>query len=1137
MSTAAVSVLVRIRRHPKAATETCCTEVRDQSEVVLNDRTFKFDRAFDESMTQAHVFDEVGRPTLDAVLQGYNGTILAYGQTGSGKTYTMAGGEGAAEGLMPRMLAEVFGELARRQREADGSFYRCTCSYLQIHNEQITDLLSPSSSTSSSLRIRETADRSTYVEGLRELRLRSATDALNALSAGGKRRSVASTTMNEVSSRSHAVFIFRLQHVTQAASGQQQVRTSSLNLVDLAGSERQQEEELPSEATIELSAPCAATSGTPAVPGARALLQEACHINRSLSALSGVIYALNAGRPHVPYRDSKLTALLRDSLGGNARTWLIATLNPALSCRSESLSTLLFAQRAQQVRNRATVQPERPVPEGEEIGVSGVSDFAPPPAPFALTEPAFAVPAGAERLREQAEAATQLKALQTALSEAESEAKRVTERSTKLMIDTSHQMDELQAALMKEARRASEEKEEQTRAMVARTSAAEKMVRDAMELVEAAESARDCAEEEAAKRVAALHAEMMQKVDAAQGEMQEALADAKAQAEAQAQAAVETALADAAKNRAEAIAEAVRIERVRGQKILTQKLKAARANFDQQMQDALQAAASERAEAEEAAARRAASQHSDAVQAAVRDALAAAQWGADAATRAATSAAVAAAVAEAERKAAASLDAERLEWVKTATAKEAMAVKAAIAAAGQSAARATAENEESFATALAEAKASAYKEAEEHFASALSREVDLARAMERQAAASEAASEKEEMARSAETRLSSLEEAHRDTVAMMESEHAMELKALRVQHEAAMQHAQELADEELRALEARIRAEARAAAQADQQINREQAAALEAAQQEAQEEEQKRLAAEATIKKLELARHMLDKERKELEEELCLHLGAEEDLNQAEQSLAVAKTAAERRESEHVAAVSKLQTELRDQQARVDVLVQQSVQLSAEKAQHALAMRAAAEEHERAMSVMRDEADSLRRCILERDDEVAALREEAEKVAKAHREQVHALNTKLGDMEVQLMFMFNTDGDVSVRSPKFSISGPSIAQASPTRLPQSPARAALTPLSSNLTTIPSSKTVMKAAVQASPNSAAERGPVEAIVARALVANKRRGDTVVGATPGAARRTAPERGPCSSTVEALVARALEAQGQGHPEVPK
>ena len=240
-----------------------------------------------------------------------------------------------------------------------------------------------------------------------------------------------------------------------------------------------------------------------------------------------------------------------------------------------------------------------------------------------------------------------------------------------------------------------------------------------------------------------------------------------------------------------------------------------------------------------------------------------------------------------------------------------------------------------------------------------------------------------------------------------------------------------------------------------------------------------------------------------------------------------AKAAAERRESEHGAALSRLQTALRDRQADVDVLMQQSAQLSAEKEQHAQAMRAAMEEHERAMSVMRDEADSLRRCILERDDEVAALREEAEEVAEAHREQVHALNTKLGDMEVQLMF--TTDGDVSARPPKFSFHGPSIAQASPQRVARSQARAALTPLRSNLMTTDSSKSVLKAAVKAPPNSAAsERGPVEGLVARAL-ANKRRGDAVGGATPGAARRTAPERGPCTSAVEALVARALVAQG--------
>ena len=168
----------------------------------------------------------------------------------------------------------------------------------------------------------------------------------------------------------------------------------------------------------------------------------------------------------------------------------------------------------------------------------------------------------------------------------------------------------------------------------------------------------------------------------------------------------------------------------------------------------------------------------------------------------------------------------------------------------------------------------------------------------------------------------------------------------------------------------------------------------------------------------------------------------------------------------------------------------------------------------------------MRRCILERDDEVAALREEAEEVAKAYREQVHALNTKLGDMEVQLMF--TTDGDVSAISPKFSFHGPSIAQASPQKVPKSPARAALVPLRSNLMSA-SSKSVSKAAVKAPPSSAApERGPVEGLVARAL-ANKRRGDAVGGATPGAVRRTATERGPCTSAVEALVARALVAQG--------
>ena len=1161
-------MLVRVRQHPKAA-EGSCTEVRNQSEVVLNDRSFRFDRAFDESMTQAHVFDVVGRPTLNAVLHGYNGTILAYGQTGSGKTYTMAGGKGAAEGLMPRLLAEVFGELARRQREAadDGSFYRCTCSYLQIHNEQITDLLSPSISTSSSLRIRETADRSTYVEGLRELRLRSATDALNALSAGGKRRSVASTAMNEVSSRSHAVFIFKLQHVTQAASGQQLTRTSLLNLVDLAGSERQSEEELPSEETSELSAPGAGT------PGTRALLQEACHINRSLSALAGVIHSLNAGKTHVPYRDSKLTALLRDSLGGNARTWLIATLSPVHSCRSESLSTLLFAKRAQQVRNRAIVQPERPVPEGEEIGVSSVSEFAPAPAPFALA--ALAPPASNERSIERAEAVVQVAALQAALLEAEAETQRVTERATQIMTDASQQVDELQAALLKEASRASEQKYEQTRALLSRASAAEQMVRDAMQLVEAAENARDCAEEEGAQRVAVLRAEMTHKVEAAQAEMHaalaaaehanvakhasvaamqkaaeeaaeaarasalseaeskleaalaeavaeavaetvaEAAAKAEVKAEANLRSAVEAALADAAEERAEAIAEAVRIERVRlteeREVILTRELTAASANFDGRLQDALQAAATERAEADEAAAQRAALHESDAVRAAVTDALAGAQQGADAAVSAAVAKAVAEAVAEAqveaEHKAAATLEAERLEWEKAATAKEAAAVEEATR---QAATRATSEAEARFAKALAEVKASAFKEAEEQFASALSRELAIARAAERKVAASEAASEQEELMRGAETRLSSMVVAHKDAIATMDSERAQELKALRAQHEAATQHEAELVNEQFRALDARLGASAQAA-----QASREQVAALEArveaVQQQAQDEKRKRLTAEAMSTELEVAHHMLEEERAVLEEELCLRLGAEVDLKQAEQSLDEAKAAAERRESEHTAAVSSLQAELSDQQAEhVAASMQQARQLSAERDQHAMAMRAATEEHERAMeravSAMRDEAASLRSCLLKRDDAVAALAAEADEAAKAHREQVHTLNAKLGDAEVQLLFA--TDVGVSTKS-GYKAS------------PKSPGRAALAPLISNLMSTPNRpKSASKAAAKAPPSSAAsECGPVEALVARALMPSAKSVSKAAAKAPPSS--AASECGP----VEALVARAM------------
>ena len=302
-----VSVFVRVRSHKGARERTRTLSVRSsadgatdsRSEVVLDSRSFVFDQAGDEGTSQARVFDVVGRPTLDAFLGGYNGTILCYGQSGSGKTYTMTGGKQDDRGLLPRLLEEALGELARRQQaefdaeastaDAGATFY-CSCSFLQIHNDQITDLLAPASA---SLRLREAPDaRGTFVDGLKQVQLRSAAEALRTLALGTRRRTVASTLLNDHSSRSHAVFILRLQRVTRASDGLQvrtsqlnlvdlglQVRTSQLNLVDLAGSERQTRV---TQSSSELGMPACAEDES-------LLLDEACSINRSLSALSGVI--------------------------------------------------------------------------------------------------------------------------------------------------------------------------------------------------------------------------------------------------------------------------------------------------------------------------------------------------------------------------------------------------------------------------------------------------------------------------------------------------------------------------------------------------------------------------------------------------------------------------------------------------------------------------------------------------------------------------------------------------------------------------------------------------------------------------------------------------------------------------------
>ena len=369
----------------------------DRATVVLNSKptskVFTFDYAVPENATQDEIFTTIGRPITLAVLEGYNSTVLAYGQTGSGKSHTMfgpdsimdAGGVGThhQRGIVPRSLDFLFDQISREVRRSNGAVqYTCRCSFFEIFNERVFDLLDSAGGDSSSsgsssarasrdseggsssrtsrgsdrssgssmmlpvedfsgLQVREDQHRGVYVDGLSESVVACAADAGVALGKGYRNRRVAETAMNRESSRSHAVFQLLVESVekTADASGVRKTKQSRFSLVDLAGSERQKS---------------TSTAGD--------RLKEANAINKSLSSLGQVINALvdrGLGKMrHVPYRDSKLTFLLRDSLGGNSRTFLVATVSPCDEQFGESLSTLKFSQRAKMITNTAVVNEE-----------------------------------------------------------------------------------------------------------------------------------------------------------------------------------------------------------------------------------------------------------------------------------------------------------------------------------------------------------------------------------------------------------------------------------------------------------------------------------------------------------------------------------------------------------------------------------------------------------------------------------------------------------------------------------------------------------------------------------------------------------------------------------------------------------
>uniref|UniRef100_A0AAR2J7J3 Kinesin-like protein n=1 Tax=Pygocentrus nattereri TaxID=42514 RepID=A0AAR2J7J3_PYGNA len=302
-------------------------------------RTFTYDHVADMDTSQESVFSSVAKNIVESCMNGYNGTIFAYGQTGSGKTFTMLGPNELNDfsdelrGVIPRSFEYLFFLINREvERSAGAKSFLCKCSFIEIYNEQIFDLLD---SASASLFLREDIKKGVFVEGAVEKYAASAAEAYQVLSMGWRNRRVASTSMNRESSRSHAVFTMTLE---SKETGQEvvNIRTSQLNLVDLAGSERQRDTH---------------------AEGSR--LKEASSINRSLMCLGQVIMALvdvsNGKTRHICYRDSKLTFLLRDSLGGNAKTYIIANVHPGSKCFGETLSTLQFAQRAKLIKNKAMI--------------------------------------------------------------------------------------------------------------------------------------------------------------------------------------------------------------------------------------------------------------------------------------------------------------------------------------------------------------------------------------------------------------------------------------------------------------------------------------------------------------------------------------------------------------------------------------------------------------------------------------------------------------------------------------------------------------------------------------------------------------------------------------------------------------
>uniref|UniRef100_A0A4W3JUB6 Kinesin-like protein n=1 Tax=Callorhinchus milii TaxID=7868 RepID=A0A4W3JUB6_CALMI len=297
--------------------------------VVIAGKPYIFDRVFPTNTTQDQVYNTCAKQIVLDVLGGYNGTIFAYGQTSSGKTHTMEGKlhDSQLMGIIPRIANDIFSHIYSMDENLE---FHIKVSYFEIYLDKIRDLLDVAKTN---LSVHEDKNRVPFVKGCTERFVSSPEEVMDVIDEGKSNRHVAVTNMNEHSSRSHSIFLINIKQENMET---EQKLSGKLYLVDLAGSEK--------------------VSKTGAEGS---VLDEAKNINKSLSSLGNVISALAEGtKTHVPYRDSKMTRILQDSLGGNCRTTIIICCSPSSYNDAETKTTLMFGQRAKTIRNTASVNLE-----------------------------------------------------------------------------------------------------------------------------------------------------------------------------------------------------------------------------------------------------------------------------------------------------------------------------------------------------------------------------------------------------------------------------------------------------------------------------------------------------------------------------------------------------------------------------------------------------------------------------------------------------------------------------------------------------------------------------------------------------------------------------------------------------------